>query len=190
MVLNMSAKKQITKETILEAAYEIVRSEGMDALNMRSLAKKCKCSTQPIYLSFSGAEEIKREVISMGIANFNKFIEREIASGQYPEYKAIGMGYIRFAKEEKHMFKTLLMREGVSDLWGEDCFDNALFVIMKNYGLYKEESYKLHTEMWLFVHGIATMYATDFLDWDWETVSSMVTDVFLGLTNGGKGVNK
>ncbi|MDE6597871.1 MAG: TetR/AcrR family transcriptional regulator [Clostridia bacterium] len=162
----------------------------MDSLNMRTLAEKCKCSTQPIYLSFSGADEIKKEIISMGIAAFNKFIEQEIASGKYPEYKAIGMGYIRFAKEEKQMFKTLLMHEGVRELWGDDSFDKSIFVIMKNYGLYKEESYKLHTEMWLFVHGIATMYATEFLDWDWDTVSNMVTDVFRGLTNGGKGENK
>lgn len=186
----MSAKKQITKEVILQAAYEIVRSEGMDALNMRSLAKKCKCSTQPIYLSFNGADEIKKEVIAMIIANFNKFIKREIASGKYSEYKAIGMGYIRFAKEEKQLFKTLLMREGVSELWGESSFDNSVFVMMKNYGLNKDESYKLHTEMWLFVHGIATMYATQFFDWDWDTVSNMVTDVFLGLTSGGKGEGK
>ncbi len=184
----MSAKKIITKEAISEAAFELVRKEGMDALNMRSLAKKCKCSTQPIYLSFSGAEEIKAEVIKKAISVYDSYIQNEIESGRYPEYKSVGMGYIRFAKEEKQLFKMLMMRDGSSNQsWGEESFDKATFMIMKNYGLYKDESYKLHTEMWLFVHGIATMYATEFFDWDWDTVSNMVSDVFRGLTGGYKG---
>ena len=53
---------------------------------------------------------------------------------------------------------------------------------MKNYGLYKDEAQKLHAEMWIFVHGIATMFATGYLDWEWDTVSEMITDVFNGLT--------
>ncbi len=61
---------------------------------------------------------------------------------------------------------------------------------MKNYGLYKDEAYKLHSEMWVFVHGIATMFATGYLDWDWDTVDEMVSDVFLSLTGNKNGGNK
>ena len=50
----MPAKKQISKETLIENAFQIVRSKGMNALNMRTLAKMSNCSTQPIYLSFGG----------------------------------------------------------------------------------------------------------------------------------------
>ena len=186
----MSAKKQIEKSTILKAAFEIVRTEGLAALNVRSIAKNCKCSTQPVYLSFSGIDEIKSEVVKMGINVYNQYIENEIKSGKYTEYKSVGMGYIRFAKEEKQLFKMLLMRDGSSKKgWGEEVFDNATFMIMKNYGLYKDESMKLHAEMWVFVHGIAVMYATDYLDWDWETVSEMVSDAFFGLMRR-KGGNK
>ncbi|MDE5721365.1 MAG: TetR/AcrR family transcriptional regulator [Clostridia bacterium] len=180
----MPAKKQVTKEALIEAAFELVRSEGMEALNMRALAKKCNCSTQPIYLSFSGADELKAEVAKKITSAFDKFIGDEIAKGQYPEYKAIGMGYIRFAKEEKELFKYLLMRNRTKESdWETGSFDKSTFTIMKNYGLYKDEASKLHAEMWLFVHGIATMFATGYLDWDWESVSEMVTDVFKGLTN-------
>lgn len=179
----MPAKKQVTKEKLINTAFEIVRSEGMDALNMRTLAQRCNCSTQPIYLSFSGADELKAEVAKIIAETFNKYIEKEISSGKYPEYKAVGMGYIRFAKEEKELFKYLLMRnrKGLIDEDSES-FDKSTYIIMKNYGLYKDEAYKLHSEMWIFVHGIATMFATGFLDWEWDTVSEMVTDVFIGLT--------
>ena len=179
----MPAKKQVTKQMLIDNAFEIVRSEGMDALNMRSLAKRCNCSTQPIYLSFSGADELKAEVAKRITETFDKFIEKEIASGKYPEYKAIGMGYIRFAKEEKELFKYLLMRNRKEETeWEGESFDKSTYIIMKNYGLYKDDAHKLHSEMWICVHGIATMFATGYLDWDWETVSEMVTDVFIGLT--------
>lgn len=181
---DMPAKKQISKETLIENAFQIVRYEGMDALNMRTLAKMSNCSTQPIYLSFvGGAEELKAEVTKRIADTFDEFIKKEIESEKYPEYKAIGIGYIRFAKEEKELFKYLLMRNRKEECeWRDASFDKSTYIIMKNYGLYKDEAQKLHAEMWIFVHGIATMFATGYLDWEWDTVSEMITDVFNGLT--------
>jgi len=187
----LPARKQISREKLLDAAYNIVREEGIGALNMRTLAKKCGCSTQPIYLSFSGADDLKKEVAKMIMNTFDAYIEKEIANGQYPEYKAVGMGYIRFAKEEKNFFKFLLMNEGKAKSGLEnESFDKSVFMIVKNYGLYEDEARKLHAEMWIFVHGIATMYATEYLDWDWNTVSEFVSDVYKGLTAKLKGDSK
>lgn len=179
----MPAKKQVTREALLDAAVEIIRKDGIDALNMRTLAQKCNCSTQPIYLSFSGAEELKNEVVKKINCVFETFINEEIASKKYPEYKAIGMGYVRFAKEEKELFKYLMMRNRCKDSdWEAESFDKPTYLIMQNYGLYKDNAQKLHAEMWIFVHGIASMFATGYLDWNWDTVSEMITDVFNGLT--------
>lgn len=187
----LSAKKQIARDKILNTAVEIVRQRGIAALNIRTLAKACGCSTQPIYLSFSGMEEIKTEVAREVLKIFNGFIESEIKTGSYPEYKAVGMGYIRFAKEEKHLFKYLLMNDGMSQTGlGEQSFDHSVFIIMKNYGLYRDEAAKLHLQMWVFVHGIASMFATDYIDWDWETVGKMVSDAYNGFSKSLQGENK
>lgn len=178
----MPAKKLITKQVILDEAFQLVRKCGMDGLNARELAKRCGCSTQPIYLSFKGIDEIKSEVAKRAVEQFYAFIEREIGKNEYPEYKAVGMGYIKFAIEETELFKYLFMRKRVEeDGFEKDSFDKSTFIIMKNYGLYTDQAYTLHTEMWVFVHGIATMFATGYLDWEWETVSKMVSDVYLGL---------
>ena len=118
------------------------------------------------------------------------YIKKEIATGNYPEYKAVGMGYIRFAKEEKQLFKFLLMNDGMKQTGLENqSFDESVFIIVKNYGLYKDEASKLHLQMWVFVHGIASMFATDYIDWDWETVSLMVTDAYKGFIKNIKGEN-
>ena len=186
----MPAKKVIAKEDILNAALEIVRERGIEALNMRTLAKRCNCSTQPIYLSFNGIEDLKKQIDAEVLNVFKKYMDDEVASGRYPKYKAVGMGYIRFAKEEKELFKYVMMHRGMVRDGTEKIFDDTVFMLMKNYGLYQDEASKLHMHMWIFVHGIATMLATGYLDWDWQTVSLMVTDVFNGLTlnklNGAK----
>ncbi len=187
----MPAKKQITKEKILNTAVKIVCQSGIDALNTRTLACACKCSTQPIYLSFKGINELLAEVAGEALKIFNRYIEDEIKRGKYPEYKAVGMGYIRFAKEEKHLFKYLLMNDGMHKTGKEmDSFDNSVFMIMKNFGLYKTDAEKLHLQMWVFVHGVASMYATDYMDWDEESVSQLVSSAYRGFMADIKGENK
>ena len=42
-----------------------------------------------------------------------------------------------------------------------------------------------HAEMWIFVHGIATMLATSYQQWDGELISRMLTDAFEGLRERG-----
>ena len=104
-------------------------------------------------------------------------------AGEYPTYKASGIAYIRFAKEEKELFKLLFMRdrsfEQISD--GKSELKPLIEIIMKNTGLSEQEAYMLHLEMWVYVHGIATMIATSYLAWNWSTISQMLTDGYEGL---------
>ena len=187
----MPAKKQITKEKILAAALQIVRERGMDSLNMRTLAKACNCSTQPIYLSYKGMDDLKSDINSEITRLFEQCIEKEMASGKYVQYKAVGMGYIKFAKEEKELFKYLMMSNHQEDkTWMKLSYDVSTKIIKDNYGLYQDGAEKLHTEMWIFVHGIASMFATDYINWDWETVSCLVTEAYFGFMSRIKGEDK
>lgn len=186
----MPAKKVITKEDILAAAIQIVRESGIEALNMRTLAKRCNCSTQPIYLSFNGIDDLKKQVSKRVIEIFQKFMDDEVESGKYPKYKAVGMGYIRFAKEEKELFKYAMMHKGMAKDGTDKIFDETVLMIMKNYGLYQDAAAKLQMHMWIFVHGIASIFATEYVDIDWETVSQMLTDSYLGAISQIKGDNK
>ena len=178
----MSAKKVISQQQIVEAAYSIVAECGMDGLNMREIAKRCGCSTQPIYLSFANAEELKRAIVGKMVESYNSYITTEIESELYPEYKATGMAYIRFAKEQPQFFKYLFMRNRV----GEDVDEMATEFQreanrLSQYGIKSDIATAIHTHMWVYVHGIATMYATGYLNLDWEIVSVMLTEEFLAI---------
>ena len=111
------------------------------------------------------------------------YLQEDMAYEKYPPYKASGMAYIRFAKEEKELFKLLFMRDRSEEQVSQAADEIKPFVelIQKNTGLSEQEAYVFHMEMWVYVHGIATMLATNYLEWDWALISKMLTDSYEGL---------
>ena len=178
----MPPSVKITKERIVDAAMELVRQGGANSLNARALAELLGCSTQPIFSNFSSMEELDEAVTVAAHQLYLDFLHREMESGKYPQYKSFGMAYIRFADEEKELFKLLFMR----DRHGEDLtptadFESSVEIIMSSCGVTHDIATLIHMEMWACVHGIGTMLATSFLTLDWELISTMLSDVYLGI---------
>ena len=179
----MAPKIKITKQDIIDTAVDIVRQDGAEALNARNIAAILDCSTQPIFSNFRSMDEVKEAVLERAISICEGFSAREIESGLYPVYKATGMAYIRFAKEEAQLFKLLFMRDRNGELLTKEAvfFDNMMPIVQKSVGIEIDKAKLFHLEMWAYVHGIATMFATGYLDLDWELVSRMLSDCYLGL---------
>ena len=179
----MPPKVKVTKEDIVSAAVKVVRECGEQALNARTLALILECSTQPIFSNFASMDELRMAVVHKADMLSWEYIKREVESGVYPPYKASGMAYIRFAKEERELFKLLYMRDRTNektpeaDGFGEDMES----MVQSNTGLSGDMARRFHLEMWAFVHGIAVMLATSFVDLDFDLASRMITDVYQGL---------
>jgi len=179
----MPPKVRITKEDIVNAALEIVRIGGAAAINARTVAAMLRCSTQPVFSNFATMEALRLAVVEKADGLYQTYIRQEIESKQYPDYKASGMAYIRFAREERELFKLLFMRDRTGeDIPAELELDDQMEAIVQhNTGLTGGDMKLFHMQMWALVHGIATMFATGFLDLPWELVSKMLTDAYLGL---------
>ena len=179
----MPPKVKITKEDIIDAAVDIVRDSGAQSINARMIASVLKCSTQPVFSNFATMEELRFAVVEKADKLCQEYMQREVESGEFPAYKANGMAYIRFAKEEKELFKLLYMRDRSSESIpeGSELTDKMESIVHNNTGLSGADVKLFHLEMWAYVHGIATMFATGFFDLDWELVSRMLTDSYQGL---------
>ena len=179
----MPPKTKVTNEHIVEAALNIVRTHGPDAINARTVAAALDCSTQPIFSNFATMEELRLVVVQKAYERYLSYVEQDTKADKYPAYKATGMAYIRFAKEEKELFKLLYMRDrrNTPDKWGDEYFNSMASFVQSYTGLNEADAALFHLEMWAYVHGIATMFATGFLDLDWDLVSQMMTDAYLGL---------
>ena len=179
----MPPKIRVTKDDIISAAVEIVRSRGAQAINARAIAAELNCSTQPVYSNFATIDELRLAVVDKAEELSREYMRRETADGRYPEYKAGGMAYIRFAKEEKELFKLLYMRDRSGEVIPEstDLSGEMESIVHKQTGLNGSEVKLFHLEMWAFVHGIAVMFATGYVELDPELVSKMLTDSYQGL---------
>lgn len=179
----MAPKFKFTREEIIQAALELTREKGSSALTARGVAGKLGSSPKPIFGLFQSMEELQQEVLAAASATYQSYIEAEIKERRFPAYKSSGMAYIRFAKEERELFKLLFMRdrsqEAVTD--GKEELRPLLKLIQESTGLSEEQAFLFHVEMWIYVHGIATMLVTNYLDWDMEFISRVLTDAYVGL---------
>lgn len=178
----MPPRVKITKEEIVSAALELVRTQGAQAVNARTLAAVLQCSTQPVFSNFATMDALQEATAAAAYDIYLDFLKREADSGKYPQYKSFGMAYIRFAKEEKELFKLLFMRDRTGEKMSPSPdFESSVGIIMEANGITREKAELMHLEMWTCVHGIGTMLVTSFLPLDFALVSDMLTDIYLGI---------
>lgn len=181
----MPPKFRYTKEEIIQAALDITREGGISSVTAKSIGDRLNSSVKLVFGQFKNMDELKTEVIKAADALYQKHITDSMNSGKYPRYKASGMAYISFAKEERELFRLLFMRdrskeprEAVEDT---SSLDPIISEIQKITGYSRDDAFMFHMEMWVYVHGIASMIATSYLDWDMDTISEIISDAYSGL---------
>ena len=161
----MPTKIKISKDMILNAAFDIVRDHGIEKLSNRELANKLKCSIRPIYYQFENVEELQKELYTKIEKYFYNFLLDNM-NNEIPKYKQVGINYIKFAKKEKKLFQTLFMSEvGLTpnvfvSKEGDDYKEIEKFIKIST-NLKGDDIKDFHTKMWIFCHGIATLVANN-----------------------------
>ena len=178
----MPPKCRFTREEIIQAALDLTAEKGVGALTARGLAQRLGSSAKPIFGLFANMEVVQQEVVKAANLRYQEYLRQDMSAGRYPPYKASGMAYIRFAREQKELFKLLFMRDRThEEKAAGDELEALLGLIQKNMGLSRDDAYRFHLEMWIYVHGIATMIATAYLEWDMDFISAALTDAYQGL---------
>lgn len=178
----MSRKFLFTKEEIQASALELTREKGFAAVTARLLGKKLGTTSRPIFSHYATMADVQKAVIEAAEDLYRAYIKREIASGKYTAYKARGMAYIKFAREERELFKLLFMRDRSTKENPREK-DLPTGLIEKQTGIDRASATTSCLEMWAYTHGIAALIATDYLSWDEELSSRALTDVYEGLKN-------
>ena len=178
----MPPRIQYTKEQIMEAAIAVVRENGPEAFNARAVAQRLGCSTQPLFREFETMEALKEAVLQHANAIYNEYVARAAAQAEKP-YKAAGTAYIRFAEEERELFKLLFMRDRKDESTeSEDGnIESYLQMLTKTLGITRKAAYDFHVRMWIYTHGMAVMTATGYLHFTDEQVSELRTEEFMAL---------
>ena len=179
----MAPKQKITRDQIVEGAFSFVRENGADALKARELSQYLHCSTQPIFSNFSGMSELRQCVIRSAIALCDRFLQTD-KTGLEASLE-MGIGYLRFANEERNLFRLLFLnsRDEMKSI-GINCSEYKTQEIMRRIlGEADEKTSLLHLEMWVSVHGIASMLSTGYINWEDGKFKKVLSDIFYALTD-------
>lgn len=181
----MPAKKMITKEAIVKAAFGILQKNGIDAVNARSIANKLNCSTQPIYHEFTGMDELKRELVYAAEQRYDAEVHAYMARSEYTPYMAYGMGFVFLAKKEKQLFRYLFLSDHGDDFkpYQASSFPDIIHIMCAEYGYSEEAAGALHRDMTIYSYGLALGMNTDVLEMTEPEIAERFNTEFSALTN-------
>lgn len=155
-------KQRITKEMVVNAAFEIARSDGMEQVMVKNIAEKIGCSVQPIYSYCKNMEGLRQDVAQKVRSFIGEYVKARIDNDDI--FGATGRAYIQLAKEEPHLFKIFILhkRNGIAsleDLYQSETNPHIAEFISKKLGISIGQAKKLHLNMLIYTIGLGTIFS-------------------------------
>ena len=147
----MARPLTVTKERILSAALDLVRSGGPSALTARSLCKRLDCGANAIFSSFGSIQGVRDTVREEARKLYRKRVGDGFALN--PPFKGFGIAFIWFAMDEPHLF-SMIMEAPTQPTSYKDYIDT--YVGFKEESLSQEEDAEmLYYQLILVALGLA-----------------------------------
>jgi AcrR family transcriptional regulator len=102
----MPPKTRYTRDAVLDAALEVVRSDGLRAVSARSVAKVLGASTQPVATAFASMQVLVEAVVERLIALLVEAVEE--AEGPDP-LRAAAFAFARFTASDPTFYEALFL---------------------------------------------------------------------------------
>lgn len=159
----MARKETITIKMILDTAFAMTREEGFANVTARKVAAKAGCSTQPIFRVYKNMDELWDAVYQRAVEFFRDYYSLYPRMGKAP-FTNLGMAYIAFAREEKHLFELLFVNDRPGRKSMYEILNGGEGNVVYEINLARAAGYAdpsgLFMKMWIFIHGAACMSLT------------------------------
>lgn len=178
----MPRSVQITKEKILAAAIDILIRDGYYAVNIKSIAKELKCSTQPIAWQYGNMDNMREALTQEAVIYANQKM-MPTSTNCIEAFWQIGYAYINLAFDTPNLFRFVYMGESKNYCRGEfnsiltDKGNAALIDKLYQYlNINREQADMLFQRMLVYTHGIVSLVVAGVLNCNKEQVYSIVKD--------------
>lgn len=155
-------KQKITKEMVVNAAFELARAEGAENITVKAIAEKLSCSVQPIYSYCENMEGLRQEVA----ARAGEFVREYTALRIDREdmFRSTGKAYAMLAGEEPNIFKLFILHQrnnisSLAELYAAETDPDVAKIIAKNLGIGISAAQELHLNMLIYTVGIGAIFA-------------------------------
>jgi len=104
------------RETLLETAFRLVDSEGVDAISMRALAREAGVSSAAPFRHFADKRLLLDAIAEKAAAELERKLDEATAecSDALTQFRAMTVAYVRFAAEHPALFDLIHSTELVS----------------------------------------------------------------------------
>ena len=178
----MARKAQISREIILDTAFQMLIRNGYSAINITALAREIGCSTQPIAWHFGNMEGL-REALLRHCLDYMKNHFTLSGDSSASMLKEIPRKYIDLAFDYPHLYKYLYMsdqdRAQTAALIQSLRFPNyekILHLLQQEHGVSEQAARRYLLDLQLYVHGIASCAVAKIPFSSKEDVLGMICD--------------
>ena len=180
----MPPRAKITKEMIMDAAFEVARETGAENINARTVSKKLNCSTQPVMYHFATIEELKKTVYKKANCYHSEYL-MNMKSPQNGVMLTIGLNYIRFAIEEPQLFRFLFqsgyaVENSLLEMIDSDELIPILSAMQQAMQLSMQQTKEIFITIALFAHGYASIIANNSLEYDEKVITTHLKRTYHG----------
>ncbi|OPX83337.1 MAG: Tetracycline repressor protein class H [Pelotomaculum sp. PtaB.Bin104] len=165
----MGPKIKFTREQIIDAAFEIAKTEGIDNITMRKIAEKMGSSVAPIYVNFKNTDELIEALIERVISISQQLLIEESTGNPFRD---MGSASLRFAMEYSVLFRDLVMKNNNYMKSYDEKMIPALIKEMKKdpelVGFTVDELKTILLKIRIFQLGLSVMAANGLLPKDYQ----------------------
>ena len=187
----MAPKNKFTKEEMVAAALQVVRTKGIEGLTAKTMADALGTSTQPIFTAFGSMDTVRQEVCAAAVRVYDRYTNAGLQE-KIPFF-GVGMQYIRFAREEPELYRLLFLTQKQVPSYG--AMDAMLHLqervrptLVQIYRITPEEADVYFRDLWLVVHSLATLIVTGDCPYSDREIGSILTGFSLSICKAIKEV--
>lgn len=192
----MPSSPKIPKETILQHALEMLIQDGYASINIKALAARIGCSTQPISWHFGNMENFRNALTEYALVYANK--KMLSASEGMSAFSNVGTGYIDIAFDEPNLFRYLYMSgESGYHAGGFDILTNAdtnsamIEQIANQLEISADQVSDFFRNTIIYTHGLACFVVSGLIKATKEELYAMVSQGAYGfMLQAGFGMNE
>lgn len=186
----MPPKVRITKEMVSEASFEVVRSQGHENLNARTISQHLGCSTQPVLYTFKTVDEIREAAYEIADRYHTEFITPK-ETDENPML-SLGLNYVRFGQEEKNLFRFLFQTDkfggkDVAALMSDPGLSQIMAIMAAGLEVNLKQAKEMFLTFFCVAHGMASLLANNSMKYDEKQCKKMLENVFTGMVAARKG---
>lgn len=181
----MPAIAKVTKEMIIDAAFEIAKEMGAEKINARTISQKLSCSTQPVLYHFKTIEDVRIAANRKASEFHINYVTNLCGKYERPMLE-VGMRHIQFAVEEKNLFCFLFHSNyytdiAISDWFTGEIFDSLFPILKRQADVDHRQAYSIFSQIFLVTHGIASLLANNAMVYDEKYCINTLSNAYFGI---------